>query len=202
MDFKGYARKKAIALKRNFYTIPFVFNIITLVIFTCAIYVHAQVCPRVDYQETNKFILQLNHLNALFLFIITLFSILAVVAYIKYMGRIKNYFMLFIYYVLSISQIILEVFLLIGIQKDYQVKKVADNPSAALLQTISLEKNSIFLIYLHFVFLGITLIIVSFAPLIQKLLKSVKFSHISEDGSIEVNATEETISETVNSEEK
>lgn len=180
MDFKGYFRKKAIALKRNFYTVPFVLNIIGLVIFTCALYVHSQVAQRVTYPETSALMKSFNYLNAFFLFCVTLSSILSVVAYIKYMGRIKNYVMLGIYYVLSVVQIVLEIIFLIGIKNQLAFDKT-EASDIVRRHYISLESNSIFLIYLHFVFLGIALIVSSFAPLIQAKLKKIKFSKVSDN---------------------
>ncbi len=185
MDFKGYFRKKAIALKRNFYTVPFILNVIALVIFTCSLFVHSQVAQRVTYPETNALIKNLNGLNAFFLFCITLSSILSVVAYIKYMGRIKNYFMLGVYYLFSVIQIVLEAIFLMGINNQLAFEKASER-TEIVQKYISLETNSVFLIILHFIFLGIALVVSSFAPLIQAKLKKVKFAKINDGEAIEM----------------
>ena len=150
----NYLRKKIIAVKRNFYTIPLVLNFIALVIFTCSTYVHSQVSSRITYPESNAFIQQLNYLNAFFLFAITLSAILSVVSYLKYMGRVKNYVMLGLYYLLCAVQIVLEVFFLIGVQNQLKYEKTLES-TEVIKKFIRLETNSIQLIVLHFVLLGI-----------------------------------------------
>ncbi len=186
MDIRGYFRKKAIALKRNFYTIPFLLNVITLVIFSCSIYVHSQVAQRVDYQEANQFLHSINNLNAFFLFVIMLASILGTVAYLKYMGRIKNYFMLGVYYLLSIVQLVLEVFFYIGI-KNQRAFETTREQTEIVRDYIRLLDNSMFLVILHIVFVVIALIVSSFAPLIQKYLKAIKFKRFDDGAIIENN---------------
>lgn len=180
---KNYFRKKAIALKRNFYTVPFILNIVALIIITCSLFVHSQVAQRVTYPEANSLMKSLNGLNAFFLFCITLSSILSVVAYIKYMGRIKNYFMLGVYYLFSVIQIVLEAIFLVGINNQLAFEK-ASARTEIVEKYISLESNSVALIILHFVFLGIALIVSSFAPLIQAKLKKVKFAKINDGETI------------------
>lgn len=176
----NYLRKKIIAVKRNFYTIPLVLNFIALVIFTCSTYVHSQVSSRITYPESNTFIQQLNYLNAFFLFAITLSAILSVVSYLKYMGRVKNYVMLGLYYLLCAVQIVLEVFFLIGVQNQLKYEKTLES-TEVIKKFIRLETNSIQLIVLHFVLLGIAIVVSSFAPLIQSKLKNIKFKRMGEN---------------------
>lgn len=200
----SYLRKKAIAIKRNFYTIPFVLNIIALVIFSCSTYVLSQVASRynpnaigassevssllsslVESSETiissvtassenvgTGFIYQLNILNAFFLFVITLSSILGVVSYIKYMGKKKNYVMLGLYFVFAAVQFVLETFFLIFVVNRLKVETDA--------KYISLFQNSRLLIILHFVFLGIAVIVSALAPFIQTKLKNIKFKRLED----------------------
>lgn len=184
MNFKGYFRKKAIALKRNFFTVPFIVNVITLVVVSCSLYVHSQVASRVAIPgEDVGFMKTIKELNALFLFLTMLFAILGTVAYLKYMGKIKNYIMLAVYYVMYIGQIVLEVLFFLTVSNRYAFETGPESPQGDLIvqKFIALESNSMFLCILHIILVVLALILASFAPLIQKKLKQIKFSKISDN---------------------
>ncbi len=186
MKFKSYFRKKAISLKRNFYTVPFIFIVIALVFYSCTLYVHSDVAGRVPISATPNypgdvgFMYGLKLMNGLFIFLTMLCAILGAVAYLKYMGKIKNYFMLGIYYIMTVAQIVFEILFYIGVNDRLVYERTLDKTEESVVKYIAMEQNSLFLIIFHIVLLVLCLIIVTVAPFIQKKLKNIKFSKISE----------------------
>ena len=175
---KRWFRKQFISLKRNFYNVPLFVILMTVFFFLCATYVHSQCVARVNYVENDPFIATMNGLNAFFLFCITLAGILGAVSYLKYMGN-KSIFMLILFEVLTVVQAALEAFFYIGVSRQLTHEDVTTSDSAA--KYIELETESISLMIIHFVLLGICFVLGIVSPFIQKALKNVKLARIEDN---------------------
>lgn len=190
LAFKG--RKIAISLKRNFYIVPLIVVLITAAQFLCILYILSPMYARVSTTLTPW-----GSFNCIFLFLITLFCILYSIAYLNYAmkkyGKKRPIHMLIIYYVLAIINVVLLVLIFVSNEKN-----IADeynnmiNGSDASAREIAKEyyemglKSESALIW-QFILAGVSLVIVSVAPLIQSILSKIKFKKISEDGKEETN---------------
>lgn len=92
----SFLKKRLASLKRNFYTLPFVFICICCFFFLCTLFILIKSVGRIDYKP-----------SAIFLFIAVLMSILSIVAVINYVkksyGQKRPLKMLIIYYFIIIT---------------------------------------------------------------------------------------------------
>lgn len=178
-----FFRKLAISLKRNYYIIPLVLVAVCCIQFMCSLHVLSPSFSRVS-KEFGAY-------SCLFIFIVSLLTILGCVAYLNYAlvayGSKRPIYMLIIYYVMWIAIIAL-LFMLINSNNlniaDEQIK---------LNEAIQSNNQSQIDVYKKFIDLGnqsnkilitqvilqfVTVVLVSTAPLVQGKLKQIKFKKV------------------------
>lgn len=185
-------RKLAISLKRNFYIVPLLIVLVTACQFLCELFILSPMYNRI-YTDLTPW----GSFNCIFVFLISLFCILYCVAYLNY--AIKSYgskrpvYMLIIYYVLWALNLLMIVLIFISDEK--QIAQELANYNSATDQSskdIYLEyyrmglKTETALIW-QLILSGISFVVVTIAPFIQKALKKISFKKINEDGQEEIN---------------
>lgn len=205
----GELRKKAIGLKRNFYVIPMIFIIIVFCQFMFKLYV---ISPAATYIYANINDLILNPTNypgidinqyrfecsvvnyySLFVFLITLFSILYSVSFIFFMQnkdeKIKKWFFFGLYFFVTACVITLEIFLvketnLAANLTKFNIEKLAaaGDSIAKYEETLALELKTSGNLLANIILNGISMVIVAISPLLQELCKKIKFKRISTNG--------------------
>lgn len=174
-------RKLMISVKRNYYVIPLIFVFVCCFQFMCSLYVLSPNFDRISYGE----------FNCMYIFIISLFSILSGVAYLNYalkkFGQKRPLHMLIIYFVMTGINLVLlfSIFNANTYNIIEEVNKlndaIANNNEAARLEALKyyeygLQSRSKLLtqIVLNFV----TLALVITAPIVQAALNKLKFKRI------------------------
>lgn len=177
-------RKFIISLKRNYYIIPLIFVFVCCVQFLCSLYVFSPVFDRIP-QKFGEY-------NCLFVFTISLFTILYSVAYLNYAlvkyGQKRPIFMLILYFVMWAIVITL-LFIIYKANSLNLLEEYADYEAA----TSESKKNE----YLTYIKLGtqcrnmlltniilefISVVLVITAPFVQKAFRKILFKPIDEYG--------------------
>jgi len=178
-----FYRKRVLALKRNYYTLPLILITICSFYFLCILYILNKSVGRCDYKPT-----------AVFLFIATLASILSIVAFINYAkkvyGQERPFKMLIVYYVLII--ICLAFVITIFVYNEKQIKseivkqsiidKETDRSWYTYQTYINYGKCTRGLLIVFFVLEAISNGLLIAGPKLEKELQKVHFSNINKNG--------------------
>ena len=180
--FLRFLRKRAIALKRNFYTVPLILICICCFFFLGSLFILIKSVGRIDYKPT-----------AIFLFIAVLASVLSIVAVLGYTqkvyGQKRPLKMLIIYYV--IIAICIAFTIIIFIYNDKQIAEEIVRRDA--LPSKDAAEWYIYQTYINYGNCSRTLLIIFFSlevlanglliasPLIEKRLKKISFDSPSEN---------------------
>lgn len=177
-----FFRKIAISLKRNYYIIPLIFVAICCVQFMCRLNITSENFNRVDKA--------FGEYSCLFIFVISLLSILACVAYLNYAlisyGGKRPLFMLIIYYVMWAIIIALMIMLInannLNIADEWKKynEKVVNDPINAKenLNYYNLGNQTNKILIVHLVLEIVAFVVVTTAPLVQAALKKLKFKKV------------------------
>ncbi len=208
--FKFWFRKKAIALKRNYYTVPLIFVFICCLQFLCSLFIFSPAFSRLDvnFSSVNSANAIANAMpeflknifatfwpyNCIFLFIITLFTILYSVAYLQYSlnkyGEKRPVHMLIIFFVLWAINIVLLLFVYkansINLY-DEQLAEIAKPTDLVIKQYIQYAQQTKVLLMTHIILSLITGVVVATAPFVQKALKKISFNEVklNEDSTVQ-----------------
>ena len=178
-----FFRKLAISLKRNYYIIPLVLVAVCCIQFMCSLHVLSPSFSRVS-KEFGAY-------SCLFIFIVSLLTILGCVAYLNYAlvayGSKRPIYMLIIYYVMLIAIIAL-LFMLINSNNlnlaDEQIKlneAIQSNNQSQIdvyKKFIDLGNQSNKILITQLILQFVTVVLVSTAPLVQGKLKQIKFKKV------------------------
>lgn len=178
-----FFRKLAISLKRNYYIIPLVLVAVCCIQFMCSLHVLSPSFSRVS-KEFGAY-------SCLFIFIVSLLTILGCVAYLNYAlvayGSKRPIYMLIIYYVMWIAIISL-LFMLINSNNlniaDEQIKlneAIQSNNQSQIdvyKKFIDLGNQSNKILITQLILQFVTVVLVSTAPLVQGKLKQIKFKKV------------------------
>lgn len=178
-----FFRKLAISLKRNYYIIPLVLVAVCCIQFMCSLHVLSPSFSRVS-KEFGAY-------SCLFIFIVSLLTILGCVAYLNYAlvayGSKRPIYMLIIYYVMWIAVIAL-LFMLINSNNlniaDEQIKlnqAIQSNNQSQIdvyKKYIDLGNQSNKILITQLILQFVTVVLVSTAPLVQGRLKQIKFKKV------------------------
>jgi len=173
-------RKMAISLKRNFYVVPLALVLVTCMQFLCSLYILSPMFARIP----TKF----GSFNCLFLFVITLLSILYCVAYMNYAlkkyGKKRPLFMLILYFVMWAINIVL-LFMIFNANNLDLAEEIAAYDSATTesekviyAQYVTLGQQSRTCLLAQIILAFISFASVALAPLIQHFLKKITFKPI------------------------
>lgn len=170
-----FLRKRAIALKRNFYIVPFIFICACCFFYLGTLFILIKSVGRIDYKPV-----------AIFLFIAVLTSVLSIVAVLGYTqkvyGQKRSIKMLVIYYVLIAICIGLTIAVFI-----YNDKQIAEEVAKRESVPKDAAEWYIYQTYINYGNCSRTLLIIFFvleiianglliaAPMIEKKLKSIHF---------------------------
>ena len=208
--FKFWIRKKAIALKRNYYTVPLIFVFVCCLQFLCSLFIFSPAFSRLDvnFSSVNSANVVANGLpdflkgifnalwpyNCIFLFLITLFTILYSVAYLQYSlnkyGEKRPVHMLIIFFVLWAINILLLLFVYKSNQINLYDEYLAqlEKPSDLIIQQyITYAQQTEALLLTHIILSVITGVVVATAPFVQKALKKLSFNEVklNEDSTVQ-----------------
>lgn len=208
--FKFWIRKKAIALKRNYYTVPLIFVFVCCLQFLCSLFIFSPAFSRLDVNfssvnSANEIVKAMPEFlknifstfwpyNCIFLFLITLFTILYSVAYLQYSlnkyGEKRPVHMLIIFFVLWAINILLLLFV-------YKANNInlwdeitalnADPNSEVLKKYVGYAQQTQVLLMTHIILSVITGVVVATAPFVQKALKKISFNEVklNEDSTVQ-----------------
>ena len=199
--FKLKMRKIAISLKRNYYVIPLMFVFVCCLQFLCSLFIFSPAFSRLDVNfssvnSANPIVLSMSEgmkslfsvfwpYNCIFLFIITLFTILYCVAYLQYamkkFGKKRPLHMLIIFFVLWGINILLLLFIYKSnaINLEDELISLSKDPSSQIIQNyVSYARQTKTLLLVHIILSIITGVVVATAPLVQNLLKKITFKPI------------------------
>lgn len=201
--FKFKVRKSIISLKRNYYVVPLFFVIVSCFQFLCSLFVFSptfniSLADINSFDSSNavvnslppflkSFIASILPYSSIFLFLITLFSILYCVAYLNYAlkkyGEKRPVHMLIIFFVLWAINIVL----LLIIMKVNQMNLADEYIRYNKTKTDTIKNNIIncsktnTLLVIHLILSLISGVIVITAPLVQKSLKKISFKPIENE---------------------
>jgi hypothetical protein len=202
--FKFKLRKRAIALKRNYYTVPLIFVLASCLQFLMSLFIFSSAFYRlpVSFSSIDPLNQYVNAMpdflkniytvlwpyNCIFLFVITLFTILYSVAYLQYSmqkyGEKRPVYMLIIFFVLWAINIILVLFIYQSNKINYWddfYKLTLDPNNVTLASYVVKEKQTKTLLMVHLILSIITGVVVATAPLVQKQLKKITFKPLEEN---------------------
>jgi len=176
--FKSFIRKRGIALKRNFYTLPLVLVIMCTLFYLSCLFIFSTSINRISSTK----------MTALYLFIATLCSILSIVGFINYSmkkyGQKRPLYMLIVYWVLILITISFTIVIFvhneeqIAIEINTQSKLDQSDPLWSTCQTyINYGVCTRTLLIIFFVFEFITNVLIILSPLIDKKLKKINFDN-------------------------
>lgn len=174
--FQLFIRKEFISLKRNFLIVPLLFITVTMIVFTCNLHVSSPTFSRVEGNYGTDF-------NCLFIFIITLMSIMSFVSYFYYMNS-KKVFMLLIFFTTMLIQLGFVIFLISQLNAFIIIEKAKLETETLPAQIeiinryIKLERKTQGIFIMHCVFNVISCLIAAVAPFIQKALKKIKIKRL------------------------
>ena len=202
--FRFKLRKRAIALKRNYYTIPLIFVFASCLQFLMSLFVFSPAFSRLpvsfsSVEPQNSIVNAMPEFlknifsalwpyNCIFLFIITLFTILYSVAYLQYSmqkyGEKRPVYMVIIFFVLWAINLVLVLFIYesnyINFWDDFY-KLSLDPNNVTLAGYVSQERQTRTLLMVHIILSIITGVMVATAPFIQKQLKKITFKPLEEN---------------------
>lgn len=178
-----FFRKIAISLKRNYYIIPLIFVAICCVQFMCRLNILSPSFNRVP-KEFGAF-------SCLFIFIVSLLTILSCVAYLNYAlvayGGKRPLFMLIVYYIMWAIIVVL-LFMLINANnlnladenKNLQIAIDTQNFSQidVIKRFINLGNQTKQILLVQLILQFVSVVVVTTAPLVQGALKKLKFKKV------------------------
>ncbi|MGM9858748.1 MAG: hypothetical protein ACI311_05845 [Bacilli bacterium] len=177
-------RKFVISLKRNYYVIPLIFVFLCCVQFLCCLYVFSPVFDRIP-QKFGEY-------NCLFVFVISLLTILYSVAYLNYAlikyGQKRPIFMLILYFVMWAVVIVLLFVIFkansLNLAEEYADYEAATSESKKneYLTYINLGTQCQNMLLTNIVFEFISVVLVITAPFVQKAFRKIRFKPIDEYG--------------------
>lgn len=202
--FKFRLRKRAIALKRNYYTVPLIFVFASCLQFLMSLFIFSPAFSRLDVQfsSVNSANPIANALpgflkniftvfwpyNCIFLFIITLFTILYSVAYLQYSmqkyGEKRPVYMLVIFFVLWGINLVLLAFVYEAnyINLADELIALQSKPTDLVIQSyVNYARQTRTLLMVHIILSLVTGVVVATAPFIQKQLKKITFKPLEEN---------------------
>ena len=176
-----FFRKLVISLKRNYYIIPLLFVGVCCIQFMCRLNVTSATFNRVDKS--------FGEYSCLFVFVISLLTILGCVAYLNYAlvsyGGKRPVFMLIVYFVMWAIIVSLLIMLINSNNLNtadewlkYCEKGPNDPSSKENLTYYNLGVRTHSVLISHLVLEIITLVMVVTAPFIQAKLKQIKFKKV------------------------
>lgn len=184
--FNTFLRKRGASLKRNFYTLPFVFVCFTCFFFLCTLFILIKSVGRIEYRPTS-----------IFLFIAVLLSILSIVAIVNYTkkvyGQKRPLKMLIIYYVIIVMCIAFVAAVFYFNEKQILIESskrdaleplpTGDHPAEwYVYQTfVNYGICSRVLMIIFFVLEFITNGLLITSPLFEKKLKSINFDSLAKN---------------------
>ena len=175
-------RKLVISIKRNYYIIPLIMVAVCCFQFMCSLYIISPVFARVTNADgTSGF-------TSMYVFIITLLTTLATVAYLNYAlvkyGKKRPVLMLILYALMTAISVVLLVIIMIAnlgrVNGDIAAYNVAAIKDPRLFEKIQagLKTNNILITQL--VLQAISIILVLTATLVQAALNKIKFKRIEQ----------------------
>lgn len=180
---KNFLKKRLASLKRNFYTLPFVFICICCFFFLSTLFILIKSANRIDYKP-----------SAIFLFIAVLMSILSIVAIVNYVkkvyGQKRPLKMLIIYYFIIITCLVFTA-LVFYFNEQQILSEIAKRDALAPLPGGGLPAEwYTYQTYINYGVCSRILMIIFFAlelianglliasPLFEKKLKSINFDNL------------------------
>ncbi len=197
-------RKRAIALKRNYYVVPLIFVFVSCLQFLMSLFVFSpafsrlpvsfsSIDPANQYANAMPGFLKtifsaLWPYNCIFLFVVTLFTILYSVAYLQYSmqkyGEKRPVYMVVIFFVLWAINLILVLIIYQANKINYWddlYKLAQDSSNVTLAGYVAQEKQTKTLLMVHLILSLVTGVVVATAPFIQKQLKKITFKPLEEN---------------------
>ncbi|MDR0426729.1 MAG: hypothetical protein LBH24_06150 [Clostridiales bacterium] len=153
---KEYFRKRLVHLKRRPQTIPLVLIVLSCIVFTFQLSAHSDSVMRFNSTAI-----------ALFLFITTLSSFMAVISYLGFRKFNKSAIApLVITVALLLLQIVLQVYYLSIVNTETTAIEVPIDVTPDIVKSVNWT-------YAHLVFLSVALLSIALLPLYQKLLQKI-----------------------------
>lgn len=200
-NFKFILRKKLIAIKRNYYVIPLFFVFLATLQFLCSLFIFSPAFSRLDLNFSSinpengvvasfpSFLKTIFSIfwpyNCIFLFIITLFTILYSIAYLQYTikkyGEKRPVVMLIIFFTLWTINLFLLLFVFKANQINLYDELLAlyQKPEDLVIQEfVSYARQTNTLLLIHIILSITSGVFVATAPFVQKQLKKVTFKAI------------------------
>ena len=190
---KLYFRRLGIYFKNHIDAIPLIFCVLSMVVFTFAIYVYtpldvAIVYPRWPWAQGLK---DPKAPLAMIQFFACLASILNVVTFLNYRTT-KKKFLAVVFYSFSAIQVINDIYFLSEIYR--HLGGVDQGGKELYYLTTGYPTNAgLIFTYVHLVLLILSVVLLAFAPLIQKYTKRIKLKPISNQDKEIVQDTNEEI---------
>lgn len=180
-------RKLVISIKRNYYIIPLLIILAGCVQFLCGLYILSNNMDRVSQHHGNY--------NCMFVFIIALLAILSTVAYLNYAlvkyGQKRPTHMLILYLVMVIINVVLLIIVLKAnaaslldekaslagfiAKGDITGQATANEQIANCLASKKVLINQL-------IFIGVAVVVVLTAPIVQSSLNKLKFKRVEQNG--------------------
>ena len=175
-------RKFVISIKRNYYIIPLIIVAVCCFQFMCSLYIISPVFARVTNADGSS------GFTSMYVFIITLLTTLATVAYLNYAlvkyGKKRPILMLILYALMTAISVVLLVIIMIAnlgrVNGDIADYNAAINKDLELYKKIQagLKTNNILITQL--VLQAVSILLVLTAPLVQAALNKIKFKRIEQ----------------------
>ena len=200
-----WGRKKLIGLKRNFYVIPLLFIVVAFCQFMFNLFkisptatmifanindfiINPQNYPTLDI---SKFGLETSLVSyySLFIFLITLSSILYVVSFIFFMQNKdlpkKKWFFFGLFFALTTLIIFLEIILVKITSLSLDINNVlleGGRNIKKVQEAIRTQKENNVIFIANIILIAISMVAVALSPYLQVLIRKVKFSRIDQNG--------------------
>lgn len=167
-------RKLVISIKRNYYIIPLIMVAVCCFQFMCSLYIISPVFKRITNPDgTSGF-------TSMYIFIITLLTTLATVAYLNYAlikyGKKRPVAMLILYAVMTIICVVLTVIIF----QANQLRFAQDLANKAAYDTLLAGRKTKYILLTHLILQGVSIVLVATAPLVQAALNKIKFKRIEQ----------------------
>ncbi len=176
--FELSLNRSLISLKNHIYKVPMFVTMLSTVFFYCTIFIKVRAIYMLpNNNNVTDFYTAMYSVTAMLFFFCALFSILFVVAYMNANGKHvtpkKRWSMMAIYYVMAVAQIILDVLLILTLNK-----YVADNYGANVPVDSSINMQSmpvsVTWSWIHIITVGLAIVLSVLAIFLQPVFKKIK----------------------------
>lgn len=173
-------RKLVISIKRNYYIIPLIMVAVCCFQFMCSLYIISPVFKRITNADgTSGF-------TSMYIFIITLLTTLATVAYLNYAlvkyGKKRPILMLILYGLMTaISVVLLVLITTANLERlNGDISSYYATYDKSILPNIDSGRKTNNILITQLVLQAISILMVLTAPLVQAALNKIKFKRIEQ----------------------